>query len=523
MTTQNFFDKGEKFPQIILPVIVTLLLLGYLLPWSIKKLRKSGNAKQLPGPRGLPLVGYLPFLGRNTHKTFMELAKIYGPIYKLSLGQRQCVIISSPNLAKEVVRDQDTTFANRNPTIAALAFSFGGKDIAFTPYGPEWRMLRRIFVQEIQSKANLDGFYTLRQNEVKKSVRDLYGKIGTPIDVGMLAFSTVINMITSMFWGGTIQGDKGAAGANAEFRAAVSELLVIWGKPNISDFIPSLARFDIQGLERDMKKASKWIEQIFDFVIDQRMKKNEKKGLGTKKKLNKDFLDFLLEFKDQETGQSLSRAQMKAFLADIVIGGTDTTSTAFEWTMAELMLHPEALKKVQEELTEVVGANNIVEEYHIYKLPHLQAVVKEALRLHPSAPLLLPRCPTQSCTVGGYKIPKGAKIFLNAWAMHRDPQFWNNPFEFQPERFLGDGNNLDYSGNNFHYIPFGSGRRACAGLRLGERMLMYISATFLHMFEWKMPDGEKPDTREKFGIVLEKLTPLIVITTPRLYNLELYE
>lgn len=98
--------------------------------------------------------------------------------------------------------------------------------------------------------------------------------------------------------------------------------------------------------------------------------------------------------------------------------------------MAELMLHPETMNKVQEELIEVVGANKIVEEYHIYKLPYLHAVVKEALRLHPPAPLLLPRSPTQSCTVGGYTIPKGAKVFMNAWAMHRDPQFWKIPWSF---------------------------------------------------------------------------------------------
>ncbi|XVF41191.1 hypothetical protein PTKIN_Ptkin01aG0260300 [Pterospermum kingtungense] len=165
---------------------------------------------------------------------------------------------------------------------------------------------------------------------------------------------------------------------------------------------------------------------------------------------------------------------MKAFLADIVIGGTGTTSTAFEWTMAELM-------KAQQELIQVVGAINTVEEYHIHQLPYLQAVVK------------------------------------------KDPQFWDNPDEFQPERFVGDGNKLDFSGNNLHYIPFGSGRRICAGLRLGERMLMYVLATFLHMFHWQVPDGGKPDTEEKFGIVLEKSTPLIVIPTPRFKSIDLYD
>ncbi|KAK8504633.1 hypothetical protein V6N11_013781 [Hibiscus sabdariffa] len=268
------------FAMAIHTVLIAVVAI-YLLLLLFKKLR-SAKVKLPPGPYGVPLVGYLPFLGRNIHRTFMELANIYGPIYKLSIGQKLFVLISSPALAKEVLRDQDITFANRNPTIAALAFSFGGKDIAFTPYGPEWRMLRRIFVQEMQSNGNLDAFYPLRRNEIKKSVRDMYGSSGTPVDVGLLAFASVINMITSMFWGGTLQADNGAA-INAQFRDAVSELLVIWGKPNISDFIPFLAMFDIQGVERDMKRASPWIEQIFDVVIDQRIQTNNLlKGQATK-------------------------------------------------------------------------------------------------------------------------------------------------------------------------------------------------------------------------------------------------
>ncbi|PPR94143.1 hypothetical protein GOBAR_AA26530 [Gossypium barbadense] len=108
------------------------------------------------------------------------------------------------------------TFANCNPVIAALAFSFGGKHIAFTPYGPKWRMLGRIFVHEMQSDANLDAFYALRRNQVKKSFGGVYGKNGTAIDVGLLVFSTVINMTTNMFWGGTLEGDIGA-NINAQF------------------------------------------------------------------------------------------------------------------------------------------------------------------------------------------------------------------------------------------------------------------------------------------------------------------
>lgn len=206
----------------------------------------------------------------------------------------------------------------------------------------------------------------------------------------------------------------------------------------------------------------------------------------------------------------------------MVIGGTNTTSSVVEWTLSELMLHQDVITKLQEELTEVVGINNIVEEFHIQKLQYLHATVKEALRLHPPTPLLLPRWTTQDCNVGGYKIPKNAKVFLNVWAMHRDPQFWDNPSEFRPDRFLREDTKLNYFGNNFQFLPFGSGKRICAGLPLGERMLIYVLATFVHMFNWKLPDGTEPDASEKFGIVLEKANPLVAIPTARLPNLELY-
>lgn len=190
--------------------------------------------------------------------------------------------------------------------------------------------------------------------------------------------------------------------------------------------------------------------------------------------------------------------------------------------MSELMLHQDVITKLQEELAEVVGINNTVEEFHIQKLQYLQAIVKEALRLHPPAPLVIPRWTTQDCNVGGCKIPKNAKVFLNVWAMHRDPQFWDNPSEFRPNRFLSEDTKLNYFGNNFHFLPFRSGKRICAGLPLAERMLMYVLATFVHMFNWKLPDGTNPDALEKFGFVLEKATPLVAIPTARLPNLELY-
>ncbi|KAG5540252.1 hypothetical protein RHGRI_020471 [Rhododendron griersonianum] len=190
--------------------------------------------------------------------------------------------------------------------------------------------------------------------------------------------------------------------------------------------------------------------------------------------------------------------------------------------MAELLHKLEVMKKVQEELSDVVGLDNVVEESHMPKLHYLDAVLKETFRLHPVLPLLVPKRPNQSSIVGGYTIPKDTRVFLNVWAIHRDPEAWDDPSEFKPERFLSDASEWDYNGNNFQFLPFRSGRRICAGLPLAEKMVMYALALVLHSFNWKVPEGEEIELSGKFGIVMKKSKPLIAVPTQRLSSLKLY-
>lgn len=206
------------------------------------------------------------------------------------------------------------------------------------------------------------------------------------------------------------------------------------------------------------------------------------------------------------------------------MGGTDTTSTTIEWAMAELMQHRNIMEKVTEELTQVVGLNQMVEEFHLSKLCFLNAVIKETLRLHPPLPLLVPRIAAQTSTLGGYSIPKGSAIYFNIWAIQRDPKVWDNPLKFMPQRFLNEPEGYDFTGNCMEFCPIGSGRRSCVGIPLAERMLVFILASLLHSFEWELPkDSSVLDLEDKFGIVTKKLKPLVVVPVPRLSNLELFQ
>lgn len=163
----------------------------------------------------------------------------------------------------------------------------------------------------------------------------------------------------------------------------------------------------------------------------------------------------------------------------------------------------------------VMGLNNIVEESHLPKLPYMNAIVKEALHLHPAAPLLAPRCSSAACVVGGYSIPPGTMILINALAIQRGPKNWDEPLEFRPERFVNSNRDCDYSGTNFQYIPFGSGIRVCVGIPLAERLIPYLLATLLHSFDWKLQDGAKLDMSEAFGLELVKKESLVVVPIKR--------
>lgn len=208
-------------------------------------------------------------------------------------------------------------------------------------------------------------------------------------------------------------------------------------------------------------------------------------------------------------------------MQDLFTAGTDTSSSTVEWAIAELLRHPKVLSKIQQELDSVVGPSRLVAESDLPQLTYLQAVIKETFRLHPSTPLSLPRMAAESCEINGYFIPKGSTLLVNVWAIARDPEAWANPLEFKPERFLpgGERPNADIRGNDFEVIPFGAGRRICAGMSLGLRMVQLLTATLVQAFDWELPEGksaEKLNMDEAYGLTLQRAEPLMVHPRPRL-------
>ncbi|KAL7597371.1 hypothetical protein Lser_V15G29248 [Lactuca serriola] len=299
--------------ELTLP-ISAIILTGLWYIWTVSS-SSNGRSPLPPGPCSLPIVGYLPFLSRDLHKQFVNMAHSYGPIFKFHLGSKLHVVINNPDLAKVVVREQDEIFANRNATIAALAITYGGQDVVMSDNNSDWRNLRKIFVHEVLSHKNVEASRYFRRDEVRKAVKNVYSKIGKTIDISEISFSTEAKVLTSMLWGNTSEEKANGGQIAAELQIIVANIVELMSKPNMSDIFPSLAWLDIQGIKRNMKRQLDRLDRIFTRIIHDRIESNSNKSndaVGHEGK--NDLLQTFLEFKDQKNPTSINITQIKALL-----------------------------------------------------------------------------------------------------------------------------------------------------------------------------------------------------------------
>ncbi|CAN1312569.1 Trans-cinnamate 4-monooxygenase [Linum perenne] len=347
----------------------------------ISKLRGK-RFKLPPGPLPVPLFGNWLQVGDDlNHRNLTDFAKRFGEIFLLRMGQRNLVVVSSPDLAKEVLHTQGVEFGSRTRNVVFDIFTGKGQDMVFTVYGEHWRKMRRIMTVP---------FFT---NKVVQQNR---------------------------------QGWESEAAA----------------------------------------------------VVDD-VKKNPE--------------------------------------GDVNFTAIETTLWSIEWGIAELVNHQHIQKKLREELDTVLGPDHQITEPDIQKLPYLQAVIKETLRLRMAIPLLVPHMNLHDAKLRGFDIPAESKILVNAWWLANNPEQWKRPEEFRPERFLEEEAKVEANGNDFRYLPFGVGRRSCPGIILALPILGVTIGRLVQNFELLPPPGQdKLDTTEKGGqFSLHILKHSTIVAKPR--------
>ncbi|XP_062091325.1 cytochrome P450 78A3-like [Humulus lupulus] len=463
----------------------------------------------IPGPRGLPLIGSMSLMASLAHHRLAAMARACNAkrLMAFSLGETRVLVTCHPDVAKEILNSP--VFADRPIKESAYGLMFN-RAIGFAPYGVYWRTLRRISATHLfcpkQIKASEFQRQEIADQMVSLMLKDRSGQLGLRVRE-VLKRASLNNMMCSVF--GRVYDLDSANNELHELRELVDEGYELLGLLNWSDHLPWLADFDAQRIRFRCSKLVPKVNHFVSQIISEHRSRTDPK--------TRDFVDVLLSLQGPD---KLSDSDMIAVLWEMIFRGTDTVVVLIEWILARMVLHPDIQSTVHDELDKVVGRSRSVAESDMSQLVFLTAVVKEVLRLHPPGPLLSwARLAITDTTIDGYHVPKGTTTMVNMWAISRDQEFWADPLEFMPQRFVAHENEAEFSvfGSDLRLAPFGSGRRTCPGKALGLTTVCFWVASLLHEFEWlPIPNGQSGvDLSEVLKLSCEMANPLTVQVRPR--------
>ncbi|KAG0619800.1 hypothetical protein M758_4G166200 [Ceratodon purpureus] len=498
----------------LVSVVGVIVVLGLSVMFLVQGRRQK--LKLPPSPKGrMPIIGHLHMMDDNeaAHQTFARISSQNGPLTMIYMGSKPTLLVSTAAMAEQVLKHNDLAFASRPFLTAGKMLGFDFKSIVFAPFGNYYNRLRRIYTVELLSPKRVALSQVLRQIEIQHVMSSVLAdyQAGGPVNMTSKLQEMGIDNLVRMIFAKPQMGATECLTREemVTLKSVVKEAVNLAGVIYPGDFIPLLNIYDFTGHKAKLQKLQARMFKIAMQLIERHRSKD-----GPTVDVDKlNLVDILLS---QQGDDKLPDHAMAAVLFDFIIAGSDTTSVSIEWALAELLHYPHYIKRMQEELDSVVGKDRVVDESDIKSMPFLQAVVKELFRLHPAAPLGIPHFNLEATTLAGYDIPARTTVMLNLWAIGRDPAFWKDPLEFNPDRFIGT--DITMMGRDFQLIPFSVGRRQCPGKGLGLAVVQLAVASLIHGFEWSTVNQkpEEIDMREKPGLVTPRMTDLVINAVPRL-------
>ncbi|XP_010452364.1 PREDICTED: cytochrome P450 77A4-like [Camelina sativa] len=483
--------------------------------WSSSK--PKGGLNLPPGPPGWPVVGNL-FQFARSGKSFFEYAEElkqkYGGILTVRMGTRTMIILSDANLVHEALIKRGALFATRpaeSPT--RTIFSCDKFTVNAAKYGPVWRSLRRNMVQNMLSSTRLKEFGSLRQSSmdklierIKSEAREHKGLIWVLRNARFAAFCILLEMCF-----GIVMDE-----ASIDKMDEIMKTVLMTVDPRIDDYLPILAPFFSKERKRALEVRREQVDYVVG-VIERRRRAIQNPG-SDKTASSFSYLDTLFDLTIEGRETTPSNEELVTLCSEFLNGGTDTTGTAIEWGIAQLIANPEIQSRLYDEIKSTVGDDRSVEEKDVDKMVYLQAFVKELLRKHPPTYFSLTHAVTETTTLGGYDIPAGVNVEVYLPGMSEDPRIWSNPKKFDPDRFMLGKENADITGiTGVKMIPFGVGRRICPGLAMATVHVHLMLARMVQEFEWSAyPSGSEIDFAGKTEFTVVMKNPLRAKVKPRI-------
>nr|QNC49778.1 cytochrome P450 71D615 [Leucophyllum frutescens] len=498
--------------KIQLPLNFTIALLlfsSFILFISAWRMTNSSHPKKHknlpPSPPKLPVIGHLHHLiGGLPHRSLSRLAQKFGGVLYLQLGQVPVVVVSSREAAKQILRIHDPACADRPQTANNKIMFYDCNDIIFGQYSEHWKQMRKICTMELLGSKNVRSFGYIRQDEGSNLVKSLQSSLGKVVNLT----AKILAMTSSV----VCRAALGKVSRESDMAMAmIKQVLSYGGMFELADLFPSSKLLHVLlGWKRyKLLSMRRKLDKILDVIIEEhKLKKSGEFG-------GEDVVDVLLRMnQDGKLEFPITNENIKAVIFDVLAGGIDTTAAAIDWVMAELIRNPRVMAKVQSEVRRAFRENKPMEESDVTQsLRYLKLVIKESLRLHPPGSIV-PRFCRDECKVDGYSIPRKSWVSINVWSIGRDPEYWDEPESFRPERF--DNDSLNFLGNNFEYIPFGSGKRICPGMHFALASMELTLAQLLYHFNWETPQGVAPadvDMTETNGATVTRQNGLFLIAS----------
>ncbi|VVA89958.1 unnamed protein product [Arabis nemorensis] len=493
--------------------LLCLLLITFVSLIFVAKKIKRSKWNLPPSPPTFPVIGNLHQIGKLPHRSLQHLAERTGHVMLLYFGSVPVTVISSKEAAEEVLKTHDLDCCSRPKLYGSRLISRGFKDIGFTPYGEEYKERRKFLVRELFALKKVQSFRYIREEECNFMVKKLSESAAdqSPVDLSKTLFSLPASIVFRVAFGQSFHESKFIDKDKVD--ELVFETETAQASFLCSDFFPFAGLGwlvdRLSGQHKRLNDVFLKLDALFQSVIDDHLNTGRSKE-------QRDIVDIMLDVMHKQgknDSLKLSINHIKGFLTNIFIAGIDTGAITMIWAMTELARNSKLMKKVQGEIRDGLGNNKErITEEDIDKVPYLNLVIKETFRLHPAVPLLLPRETMAHIKVQGYDIPRKRRILVNVWAIGRDPKLWTNPEEFNPDRFID--NPLDYRGQHFELLPFGSGRRICPGMAMGMATVELGLLNLLYFFDWKLPDGmthNDIDTEEAGTLTIVKKVPLRLV------------
>ncbi|KAG2312512.1 hypothetical protein Bca4012_027060 [Brassica carinata] len=499
-------------------LILVSLSVSLLLHLLLLRLRNSSSLPLPPDPNFFPFIGTIWWLRQGLGGLNTYLRSVHhrlGPIITLRITSRPAIFIADRSLAHQALVSNGAVFADRPPAppISKIVSS-NQHNISSGSYGATWRLLRRNLTSEILHPSRVRSYAHARRwvlDILFDRFRNRHGSEEEPIVVVDHLHYAMFALLVLMCF-----GDKLDEKQIKEVEFVQRRQLLSFSRFNILNLWPKLTRLIFRSRWEEFHQMRREQQDVLLPLIRARRKIVEERS-GDNKEYVQSYVDTLLDLELPDEKRKLNEEEIVSLCSEFLNGGTDTTATALQWIMANLVKNTEIQERLYEEIKSVAGEEaKEIEEEETRKMPYLKAVVLEGLRRHPPGHFVLPHSVTEDTELGGYKVPKRGTVNFMVAEIGRDPAVWDEPMAFKPERFMGEEEPVDITGSRgIKMMPFGAGRRICPGIGLAMLHLEYYVANMVKEFEWKEVKGYEVDLTEKLEFTVVMKHPLKARAVPR--------